>query len=161
MSVTASQQTTRPPALRARDLVGTWTLVAFESRDATGRVLNPLGPHPKGRLSYDAAGRMSLHLMNPDLPHFASSDRARGTDAEVRAAFVGYLAYYGRYEVDSLHGQVHHRVEGASFPNWVGTDLVRDVRMERRDGTVRLTLTTPAMPVNGQALVTTLVWSRL
>ena len=137
--------------------VGAWRLVSFESRSPSGAVRHLLGPAVEGRLTYDAQGRVSAHHMRPDRPRFASGDRERGTDAEVRAAFLGYVAYYGTYTIDLARGTVTHRIAGASFPNWVGTEQVRHFRFEGR----RLTLTTPPIRVGGEDLRSVLVWERL
>ena len=67
-----------------------WRLVSFESRDATGRVTQPMGSRPVGQLLYDESGNMSVHLMRPERTRFASGDRLKGTDQEVRGAFEGY-----------------------------------------------------------------------
>ena len=105
---------------------------------------------------------MAVQLLDPDRPRFASQDRARGTDAEVRAAFDGSFSYYGRYVIDSLRRTVTHRVDGSSFPNWMGTDLVRSFSVERVEaGGDRLILATPLQAVGGQRVATTLVWQRL
>jgi Lipocalin-like domain len=126
----------------------------------SGAVAYPLGPHPQGILVYDGR-RVVAQLLDPDRPRFASGDRARGTDAEIRAAFVGSFAYYGTYEFSAARGRITHHVAGASFPNWVGTDLVREVRFEHdAAGRDRLILATPPMTVGGQRLATTLVWRR-
>ena len=99
--------------------------------------------------------------MDPDRPRFASGDRARGTDAEIRAAFIGSFAYYGTYEVSAAQDRITHHVAGASFPNWAGTDLVRGYRLERDSaGRDRLLLTTPPTTVGGRRLATRLVWRR-
>src|SRR5687768_7044291 len=66
------------------------------------------------RILYDARGNMSTVLMKPDRPPFASKDRRRGTDAEVRAAFEGFDSYPGTYSVDTTNGTVTHHVTGAS-----------------------------------------------
>jgi hypothetical protein len=137
-------------------LVGTWRLVSFESRTTGGENRHPLGPAAKGQLSYDAAGRMSAQLMNPERPSFASGDLTRGTDAEVRAAMAGYIAYYGTYTLDQPRGVVTHHVQGALFPNWVGSDQVRHFRL---DGD-RLTITTPPIRMGGEDSTTVLVWER-
>jgi hypothetical protein len=137
-------------------LVGTWRLASFESRDALGVPRLPMGRAVVGQLMYDRSGRMSMHIMRPDRPRFASGDRAAGTDAEVRAAFVGYLAYFGRYTVDVGGGVLTHHVDGASFPDWVGG---RQVRRFALDGN-RLTITTPSMLAGGRDLTTVLTWER-
>src|SRR6059058_5763545 len=138
------------PDAGASAIAGTWELLAFESRDSVGGdVAYPLGAHPQGILIYDGR-RMAVQLLDPDRPRFASGDRARGTDAEIRAAFVGSFAYYGRYTVDAPRSTITHHVDGASFPNWAGTDLVREFRLERDSaGRDRLTLSTPPTSVGG------------
>jgi hypothetical protein len=137
-------------------LVGAWRLVSFESRAASGDVRYPLGRAPVGRLQYDATGFMSVQLMDPGRPQFASGDLTRGSDAELRAAIGGYVAYYGTYTVDPARGSVTHHVEGALFPNWVGGNQVRGFRL---DGD-RLTITTPPIRVGGEDSTTVLVWAR-
>ena len=57
---------------------------------------------------YDSAGRMSPQLMDPDRPTFASGDLTRGSDAELRAAVAGYIAYDGTYTLDPTRGIVTH-----------------------------------------------------
>jgi hypothetical protein len=141
-------------------LAGSWELVTFESRDSAGAISRPLGKRPKGILIYGTDGRVAVQLFDPDRPRFVSSDRAAGTDSEVRAAFNGSFAYYGHYSVDSLHGAISHRVEGASFPNWIGTEFIRHYRVDRNAGGERLTLTTTPQVVAGRRIVTALVWER-
>ena len=122
----------------ARSLVGTWRLVSLESRASDGEIRYPLGRTPIGQLLYDVGGHISAQLMNPDRPKFASGDRLRGSDAEVRAATDGYIAYYGTYTVDMPAAVVTHHVQGALFPNSIGADELRHFRL---DGD-RLTITT-------------------
>ena len=145
----------------AAAIEGIWELISFESSDVgSGALAHPLGRHPRGILVY-AGRRVVAQLFDPDRPDFASGDRARGTDEEVRAAFAGSFAYYGTYEVSRSEGRITHRVEGASFPNWVGTDLIRDFRIARdAAGRDELILTTQPTAVGGQRLMTTLVWRR-
>src|SRR5256885_16322720 len=86
---------TRKPVRRQHSIVGTWSLVSFMSTDTAGATLRPLGDHPQGILIYDEAGHVAAQLLDANRPRFASGDRARGTDAEVRAAFDGSFAHYG------------------------------------------------------------------
>ena len=140
----------------APNLVGTWQLVSYEARDSAGGVHYPFGQGAVGQFSFEANGHMSLMLMKPDRPPFASHDLRRGTDAEVRAAFDGFIAYFGTYKVDPAKRTVALHLRGASFPNWVGGDQMRYYKF---DGS-RLVLTTPPILVKGQSLVLTLVWER-
>ena len=137
-------------------LVGAWRLVSFESRDESGKVRYPLGKNAIGQISYGAEGRMSVLLVQADRPPFASGDMRRGTDAEVRSAFEGFIGYFGTYSVDAAAGTVTHHVQGASFPNWMGGDQVRFCELE--DG--RLILSTPPFLYDGQINRSVLIWER-
>lgn len=122
--------------LRAADspasLAGTWKVERVTDTDiATGKVVHPYGEHPKGYIAYDPTGHLHVQLMRtPATRPFASGDDAKGTDAEVRAAYDGYVAYFGTYEVDTDKGIVVHRVEGSLMPSYTGTDQPRPFRIE-------------------------------
>ncbi len=131
----------------ALTLFGTWWLVSYEARDA----------QVSGQLIYDSAGSMSAHVMRNDRPLFATKDPARGTDVEVRAAFEGYVSYFGTYTIDPQTQTVTHHVRGASFPNWIGNDQLRYYRFDR----TRLLLSTPPLLFGGQSFEYVLVWERI
>jgi len=137
-------------------LVGVWRLVSLTSEDADGRVGYPFGPHARGRLVYRADERMEVQLTDPDRPAFANDDPRLASAAEVRAAFDGYMAYYGTYSVDFREQAVVHLVEAALIPNWVGRSEVR--RFELAGD--RLTLKGPLV-LDGVSLVVSLVWERV
>jgi hypothetical protein len=116
----------------ATPLVGTWKVERIADTDvATGRVVHPYGEHPKGYIVYDPTGHLHVQVMRtPATRPFVSGDDAKGTDAEVRAAYDGYVAYFGTYEVDMDKGMVIHRVEGSLMPSYTGTDQPRPFRIE-------------------------------
>ena len=142
----------------ASQFVGAWRLLSCETRNSKGDVRFPFGERPKGQLLYDASGNMSAQLMKADRASFVSRDPARGTDAEVRDAFDGYIGYFGTYSVDMATGAVTHYVHGASFPNWMGANLVRSYAFDEQG---RLRLSTPPIEVNGESLEYVLVWERI
>lgn len=78
-----------------------------------------------GLLIYDATGHMAAQLLPLDRPKFASGNRLQGTQEEIKAAFDGYFAYFGPYEVNEAEGVVIHHVKGSIFPNDVGRDNIR------------------------------------
>jgi hypothetical protein len=53
-----------------------------------------------------------------------------GAAQQIRAAYMGYIAYFGTYEVAPDGRSVTHHVEGALNPEWVGGDQVRGLRFE-------------------------------
>ncbi|MCI0666351.1 MAG: lipocalin-like domain-containing protein [Acidobacteria bacterium] len=118
----AKTQTAKANSAIISKLVGSWKLVVFEGT-VGGRQI----PRQErvGLLMYDAAGRMSVQIMPRDRPKFASDTRLQGTDDEIRAAFAGYVAYFGSYEVNEADGVVIHHLEGSIFPNEVGRDNIR------------------------------------
>ena len=126
-------------------------MLSCETRDSSGLVQFPFGERPGGQLLYDGAGNMSAQLGRTNRARFAAMDPALGTDAEVRDAFDGYLAYFGTYAVDESTRTVTHHVVGASFPNWVGVNLARRYAF---DESGRLRLATPPIEVGGRALST-------
>ncbi|HXG36374.1 MAG TPA: lipocalin-like domain-containing protein [Dehalococcoidia bacterium] len=145
------------PASLVEQLSGVWKLVSYEYQRADGQPAVPaLGPDPIGRLMYDPSGLMSVHIMSLDRPIFESGDRLRGDSDKVKAAYEGYLAYFGTYEVREAEGIIIHRVEGSLFPNWVGTDQTRFFQLKGD----KLTLRTPPRPEAGGE-VAVLVWERM
>ena len=109
--------------------IGVWKLVSYKTTSkSSGAVSYPLGPKPFGRLTYDAAGRMSAQLMNPGLraiggsPELTTAAAARGAScAEMREMLTGFSAYCGKFEVDESSGTVTHHVEACLIPSWVGS----------------------------------------
>jgi hypothetical protein len=100
---------------------------------------------------------MSAMIMKRDRGRFASRDFLHGTDVEVRAAFDGFIAYFGTYTVDAAAGTVTHHVLAASYPNWVGGDQVRYYKFAGP----RLVLSTPPFQEGGRPVTTTAVWERV
>ena len=137
--------------------IGIWKLVSYEFRLADGIMVRPMGQGVKGMLFYDASGYVSLHVMDPERPKFASGDWLKGTPEEIQAAFEGSMAYYGTFEFDASKGMMIHHIEGATYPNWIGVD--RELFVELSGD--RLTLTTLPMPLSGEQAVGYLIWKRL
>jgi hypothetical protein len=81
-------------------LIGVWSLVKPEFRTASGNVMYPLGEDALGQAVFTEEGYMSGQLMRKDRSDFVSDNQALGTPGEIQEAFQGYVAYYGRCEVD-------------------------------------------------------------
>jgi Lipocalin-like domain len=82
------------------------------------------GPAPRGYLIYERSGRMSVHIA-----------RSEASD--------GDFSYFGTYTVDENSGTVTHHIEGASDPQYAGTDQLRFVTWQAN----RLVLSTPPADV--------------
>jgi len=112
--------------LMASRLVGHWELVSYDSIEPDGSLRQPFG-NALGRLSYDARGNMTGQVMRPDRPRVEARE---GAAQQVRAAYTGYIAYFGTYDVNAAGDQVTHHVLGALSPAWVGGDQVRRMRFD-------------------------------
>jgi len=98
-------------AARADDaakLLGSWKLVSYEDRETGGTPVYPYGRAPAGLLVYDATGHMAVQMMKTPPPKVASDDWDRFTTQEKVELFDGYVAYFGRFEVDSTRKLVTH-----------------------------------------------------
>ena len=139
------------------ELVGMWKLISAEFHWANGSTADLYGPAAEGLIIYGPQGEMAVQIMRANRPLFASGDFREGSADEARAAVAGYMAYFGRYEVDEAQRLVTHHIRGSVFPNWVGQDLTRHVTLESS----RVTLRTTPMAIGSQRAVGVLVWERL
>jgi hypothetical protein len=113
-----------------KQLIGTWKITAFEDRkdghDPNSEWTYPYGKNPKGYLIYDNTGHVMIQIMKtPPVPPFASGDDEKPTAKEMKTAFIGYVAYFGKYTVDAAKNVVIHHVEGSLKPSFIGTDQPR------------------------------------
>ncbi len=119
--------------------LGSWGLVSFEHFLPSGEVVKPYGNSPIGSILYQSDGHMSAQLRSGNPKRFASDDDSQASANEIAEAWRAYFGYWGTFEIDAEKGVISHRVEGCSFPNWIGTKQVRHFRF---DGPNRLTLET-------------------
>jgi len=139
-------------AQTAKDLVGTWSNVSNVNIRQDGSRVDVFGPKGTGLAIFDGSGRFAIININPDIPKFASNNRAQGTADENKAAVLGGIALFGTYSVaDKV---INFKVEGSTYPNWTGTEQKRNVSSFTPD---QFTWTLPAS-IGGTAEVT---WKRL
>jgi hypothetical protein len=106
-------------------LVGTWTLVSFESFDSGGtKVPNMEGSNLKGQLILTDNGRMSNQIIT-QFPNIASKDRLKSTPAEDKAVAHGILSYFGSYTISEPDKTITLNIERSSFPNQVASNVKR------------------------------------
>jgi hypothetical protein len=133
-------------------LVGTWRLVSASSATSSGeRNEAPYGSSPVGFLTY-WDGRVTA-LISYD--GRKSLSVGGGSLEEQAEAFKTFFAYAGRYTISG--DKVTHSIEISSIQNYVGKDLVRNVKFQSD----RIILVTPPTPVNGKIQTVELIWQRL
>jgi hypothetical protein len=105
-------------------LVGSWSLLLVDGKNADGTQAPLFGPNPDGLLIFTPEGRFSLQIMRTiNRPPFASNNRDTGTAEENKAAVQGTLSAFGTYTADEANKSFTWRVEASSFPNWEGKAL--------------------------------------
>lgn len=109
---------------------------------------------------YDGTGHMTVEIMRDPRPQIASPDSMQV--AEYRAAYEGYYAYFGTYDVTPTPGGgdsgfVRHHIVGSHRPNEVGVTYTRRYRV-RGD---TLVLETPPSEEAGEQRFNRLTWVRV
>jgi hypothetical protein len=137
------------------EIEGTWTLARWEyTVDGEPRGC-PMGEDAQGQLIYGSDGHMCATLMMRDRPRSAAAQFHQATPEERDLAALGYVSYGGVWEL--ADDVVTHHVGYALFPNWIGTDLVRQVSWKGDE----LVLTAlPETTRSGKVVVNRLYWVR-
>lgn len=135
-------------------LVGQWRLLAWRRIADGGTVAYPFGEDVSGLLIYTAEGRMAVQMTAGGRPRLDTTDPRGGSAEQRAAAYSTYLAYVGGYEVNG--GEVTHRIDGCSFPNWSGTVQVRPFTCDGKT----LVLRTPPGQIDGVTVVNEMSWIR-
>lgn len=140
-------------------VIGTWSLIDYR-RTKGGAVVLPFGEDPVGWLQYGADGRMSATLARRERTPLSKAPGPdwRGDPGEWAEAAMSYVAYTGRYVVES--DRVSHFVDASLYPNWTGTTLVRWASLVERDGESLLLLVTAPPESPDDQLVSHLLWRR-
>jgi lipocalin-like protein len=129
-----------------RDLHGTWVLVSS--------VTDQFGRGATGMMTLDAGNHFMLTIIGPDLPKFASNNRAAGTPEESKAVVSKSIAMIGTYAHNPTDKTLTFSVESSTFPNWNGTKQKRVIVAATKD---ELKYITPTASSGGVATVT---WRR-
>lgn len=120
VTLSASVHQAQAQAPRPNEVLGTWRMVSA-TLEENGEVSHPYGPRPAGMLVFTADMHFVEVLTDADTPNFASDKRGEGTDAENRRAMGSSIGFFGTYTVDHSGRFTGNRVEGATFPNWIGS----------------------------------------
>lgn len=134
-------------------LIGTYSFVGFEIRDANGNWIPDPNYTGNGYITYSDDGYMGVQIMPADRKPFANNPP---TPAEAQQAIQGYIAYFGPFTMHANEGFVtHHRV-GAISPGGAG-DTTRFFDFEGN----RLILTPPPASGNKEDAARQVIWERM
>jgi len=110
-----------------QQLVGTWTLTAWEQTRPDGSKLQRFGANPKGIQVFDANGRVFILFSRPDLPKIASNNPSTPTSEEAKGIVDGSISYYGTYTIDEGSKVITLKIEASTFANQIGADQKRTI----------------------------------
>lgn len=134
-------------------LRGTWVLISSVT-DKDGKKTEQFGSGAAGMMTLDATGHFMLTIIGPNLPPFASNNRAAGTLEENRAVMSKSIAMIGTYLHNPSDKTLVFKVESSTFPNWNGTHQRRIIVAAAND---ELKYITPTASSGGVGTVT---WRR-
>ena len=137
------------------EVVGTWSLVSFDSFNAAGtKVPRAEGGNLKGRLILTGDGLLSVQII-AKIPKLASKNRMKTTAAEDKAVAHGVLSFFGTYSIDESDKTISFLIERSTFPNQVtGKGAKRAVTLS--DDTMRFD--NPGRTAGGNVVI---VWKRI
>jgi hypothetical protein len=119
--------------MKKNNVAGVWNLVSGHLENH-GQQIDILGPHPAGMLILTEDLHFTVIVHNPDIPKFASGDRAKGTPEEYKTAVTSSLGVYGTYTVDENGDFLEQHAVGSTFQNMNGTDRGRSELTEKVEG---------------------------
>ncbi|SDR05412.1 lipocalin-like domain-containing protein [Pseudoxanthomonas sp. CF125] len=117
--LTAGASEPVPSPAKPNQVAGTWRMVSA-TVEADGKTEQPYSEHPQGMLVFTADMHFVEVLTNPDTPRFKSDTRGGGSTEENKRAMASSIGFFGTYTVDEQGRFTGNRIEGATFPNWVG-----------------------------------------
>jgi len=107
-----------------QNLIGAWNIVSITYQQGD-KTTEPYGSSIKGTQVFGADGRFAIVVTRGDLPKVASNNRETATPEESQKIVHGSIAYFGSYTTNAADKSVTVNIEGATFPNWVGTSQKR------------------------------------
>lgn len=117
--------TTEQNDLIQQKLIGIWRLVKSIEMKEDGSIYYPFGDDAIGYITYTAVGIMTVHIMRKNRALFSGNNLRQASAEECLQIPQDYLAYFGRYDIDTTKGIVNHTVEGSLFSNDIGKLLPR------------------------------------
>lgn len=111
-------------------LIGAWRLQRAIQVFDDGQVLDEFGAHSDGYLCYTPDGTVSAVLGSSDRPPLDAPDPQAATADEYASAAQRFIAYAGRFTIESEDGLVTHHIDVSLFPNWEGQAQPRQLTME-------------------------------
>ena len=121
--MTYAPETSPGHAAGVAALIGTRRLAEYSNWDSRGSLVRAFGPDPIGYIFFDQTGHFSVHIMRtPPVPPFAAGPE-NPTPSEAHELLQSYYGAFGTYDVDTAQSMIVFHVEGATRPDFIGTDV--------------------------------------
>lgn len=139
-------------------LYGIWDLRAVGAVNLKNEKLPSIygREQPSGYIHYHPLGRMIVIITHGGRSNL-TGDRAIAPINERAVAFASCIAYSGRFEIDG--NRVRHMIDCCTYPNWVGTTLIRKALLDESNEV--LTLETVPQMHNGEPIIISLIWHKM
>jgi hypothetical protein len=138
-----------------KQLVGAWSLVTVENKNADGSRTLPYGENPKGMLIFESNGDYAIQILKAVRPKIAANDKNKGTAEENAALVKGNNSHFGTYSIDEIKKIITFNVLYAFYPNWEGDIQERSYTLENNVLKYVVTHTT-----NGGDITAVVVWKK-
>jgi hypothetical protein len=118
-----------------KQIVGIWKLVSDTNTGTDGvrTAGTSFGANPNGRMYFTSDGHYFNLNTRSDIPKFASGNRMKGTAEENKAVVQGTNGQFGTYSLSPDGKTLTLKVEGSTWPGWVGTEQTRTVAINGDD----------------------------
>jgi len=118
-----------------QQIVGIWKLVSSVNTAKDGTITKGIsfGPNPAGRVVFTGSGHYVSVNTNPNLPKFASGNRAQGTAEENKAVVKGSIASFGTYSVSADGKILAMKQEGGTWALRNGMEEKRSLTLSGDD----------------------------
>jgi hypothetical protein len=108
-----------------KKIIGTWQLVHSVKTGTNGDTSYPFGEDALGFIIYDEYHNMAVQICRKNRATFSNLQFTAASTTELNNLPKDYLAYFGRYDIDTKNNVINHIINGHLFPNQVGTILAR------------------------------------
>ena len=113
------------------DIIGSWRLVRAVQVFDDGTEVDEFGQQADGYLCYTAQGTVSAVLGSTARADLVARDPQSGTPDEYAEAARRFIAYAGRFTLDSELGNVTHHIDVSLYPNWQNEDQPRRLLIDQ------------------------------
>lgn len=116
----------------------TWRLVSYESQDAEGEIIYPLGKEAHGYIYFSDDGFMGVQMMAIDHENLLLEKVTMNTKAEEKIRKLGYHAYSGKYKINEESMILTTTIEVSLLSEYINTLQKRAITLDENSNILHL-----------------------